>query len=164
MNEKIKQLTELKELIKQAQAQGKKVVFANGCFDLLHGGHISYLEDSKNQGDILVVGVNSDQSIRGIKGQGRPVMPQQERLEILSFIECVDYLILFDEATCDKLLRALRPDIHSKGTDYTPDSVPERQTARELGIATYIAGEPKENATRNIIELIVERYGSKKSG
>jgi rfaE bifunctional protein nucleotidyltransferase chain/domain len=155
---KIKSREELVEIIKAHRASGRRVVLANGCFDLLHGGHISYLENSKAAGDILVVAVNSDASIKKLKGDKRPIYSQEERLKILEAIEYIDYIVIFDEPSVDALLRELRPDVHSKGTDYTRDKVPERQTAIELGIETYIAGAPKENATKDIIQLILSRY------
>jgi rfaE bifunctional protein nucleotidyltransferase chain/domain len=155
---KVKTREELAEIVKNLKKQGKRVVLANGCFDLLHGGHISYLQDSAARGDILVVAVNSDKSIKKIKGDKRPIYPESERLEILEAIECIDFLMVFDEPTVDQLLRDLHPDVHSKGTDYTEETVPERKTAQELGIETYIAGAPKENATKDIINLILERY------
>lgn len=158
---KVKTREELAEIVQNLKKQEKRVVLANGCFDLLHGGHISYLEDSAKRGDILVVAVNSDKSIKKIKGDKRPIYPEVERLEILEAIECIDYLMVFDEPTVDGILRELHPDVHSKGTDYTEETVPERKTAQELGIETYIAGAPKENATKDIIKLILERYNEK---
>jgi len=155
---KVKSREELVEIIKAHRSAGKRVVLANGCFDLLHGGHISYLENSKAVGDILVVAVNSDSSTRKLKGDRRPIYSQDERLKILEAIEYIDYLVVFDEPSVDALLRELKPDVHSKGTDYTRDRVPERRTAIELGIETYIAGAPKENATKDIIQLILSRY------
>lgn len=156
---KVLTLEEAVRVRERLRAEGKKVVFANGCFDVLHGGHISYLADARRYGDVLFVGVNSDASERGLKGPSRPIYRQEERLEILDAIRFVDYLILFDEPMCDTLLRALRPDVHAKGTDYTADTVPEREVARELGIEVYIAGPPKENASRGVIATVAERYG-----
>jgi len=158
---KVKSREELAEIIRQHKNAGQRVIMANGCFDLLHGGHISYLQDSKSLGDILFVAVNSDASIKKLKGDKRPIYPEAERLEILGALECVDYLLVFDEPTVDGLLRELHPHVHSKGTDYTRETVPERQTALELGIETYIAGAPKENATKDIIQLILERWNNK---
>ncbi|HOE64535.1 MAG TPA: adenylyltransferase/cytidyltransferase family protein [Candidatus Sumerlaeota bacterium] len=155
---KIKQRKELVELIRQHKKAGQRVIMANGCFDLVHGGHVSYLQDSKKLGDILVVAVNSDSSIKKLKGDKRPIYLENERLEILAAFECIDYIMVFDEPTVDGILRELHPDVHSKGTDYTKETVPERQTAIEMGIETYIAGAPKENATKDIIQLILERW------
>ena len=156
-------LEDLQGIISNARASGKKVVLANGCFDLLHAGHVSYLESAKDAGDILVVAVNSDTSVRTLKDPRRPIIPEDERVEILCEMECVDYVILFDERTCDDIIRALRPDIHAKGTDYTCESVPERTTARALGIETIIVGNTKENATKDIIAEIIQRYGKPKT-
>jgi len=160
---KVKSRQELVEIIRGLKGEGRRVVMANGCFDLLHGGHVSYLESAKAAGDVLVVAVNSDKSMKELKGENRPVFPQEERLAILSAIQYVDYLLVFDDRTVDGLLRELRPDVHAKGTDYTRETVPERETAVELGIDTLIAGAPKENATKDIIQLILSRYRSGKS-
>lgn len=160
---KLRKLLSLDEAVTVRQAlraQNQRVVFANGCFDVLHGGHVSYLADARQYGDVLFVGVNSDSSERSLKGPSRPIYTQNERLEILDAIRFVDYLVLFEEPTCELLLRALLPDVHAKGTDYTADTVPEKEVARELGIEVYIAGPPKENASRGVIATVVERYGS----
>ncbi len=156
---KVMSLDEATSQVQAQQAAGKKVVFANGCFDLLHGGHVAYLADSRQYGDWLIVGVNSDKSERELKGPTRPVIDESARVEILSAIRYVDAIVLFDEATCENLLRTLKPDVHAKGTDYTADTVPERECARELGIEVYIAGPPKENASRGIISTALSRYG-----
>ena len=149
--EKLKTLDELKAIVGKLKTQGKRVIFANGCFDILHGGHVSYLQDARAAGDCLILAVNSDASIRQIKGPGRPILPEQERLALLNAIRYVDYLILFDDPTVMDLLEALRPHVHAKGTDYTIDTVPERETTRALGIEIMIAGAPKQNASREII-------------
>jgi len=152
-------LEEAVRIREELRAQSKRVVFANGCFDVLHGGHVSYLQDCRAHGDVLFVGVNSDASESGLKGPTRPVYPEHDRIELLSAIRYVDYIVMFDEPMCDGLLRALRPDVHAKGTDYNADTVPEREVARELGIEVYIAGPPKENASRGVIATVLERYG-----
>lgn len=157
---KVVTLQDARTIREELKRAGKRVVFANGCFDVLHGGHVSYLADARDQGDALFIGVNSDVSERGLKGPSRPIYKQAERLEILDAIRFVDYLILFDEPTCENLLRELRPDIHAKGTDYTAETVPEREVARELGIQVYIAGPPKENASRGVIATVIDRYAS----
>lgn len=159
---KLKTLEEAVAIREQLRAEGKRVVFANGCFDVLHGGHVSYLEDSRAHGDVLIVGVNSDASERGLKGPSRPIYTQDERAEILDAIRFVDYIVLFDEPMCDGLLRALRPDVHAKGTDYTADTIPEKEVARQLGIEVLIAGPPKENASRGVIATVIERYARPK--
>ncbi len=157
---KLKSLEEMRIIIEEVKSAGKKVVLANGCFDLLHGGHVSYLEAAKEVGDVLVVAVNSDNSVHRLKDARLPIMPEDERVELLSEMECVDYVVLFDDETCDPVLQRLKPDYHAKGTDYTRETVPERDTARKMGIETVIVGNAKENATRNIIAMIIERYGS----
>ena len=149
--EKILSLAETAEFVRRARDEGRKVVLANGCFDLLHGGHVSYLESSKSLGDVLIVGVNSDASERRLKGEGRPVMPDLERAELVAGMASVDAVVIFEESTCENLLRELRPDVHAKGTDYTEKTVPERDVALELGIRIAIAGEPKEAASKDII-------------
>jgi rfaE bifunctional protein nucleotidyltransferase chain/domain len=141
-------------LVRRAREQDRSVVLANGCFDLIHGGHVSYLEAAAAEGDILLVGINSDASERQIKGPGRPIMPQDERAELIAGMGMVDAVVIFDEPTCERLLRELRPDVHAKGTDYTADTVPEREIAKELGIRVAIAGAPKENASKDIISTI----------
>ncbi len=157
LSSKLRGLTELGEELGSLRASGRRIVLANGCFDLLHGGHIDYMEAARAQGDMLVLAINSNRSIRELKGAGRPVLPEPDRLQVLAALECVDRLALFYEATADRALRVLHPDVHAKGTDYTSETVPERETARELGISTFIAGAPKENSTRDIITTICER-------
>jgi rfaE bifunctional protein nucleotidyltransferase chain/domain len=153
---KIKTHDELLALLEQAKREHKRIVFANGCFDVLHAGHVSYLEDAAAQGDLLVVAVNSDDSTRALKGPDRPCYPQQQRLELLAAMEMVDFVVCFDDPTVAPLLERLRPHVHAKGTDYTRETVPERDTALALGIEIYIAGDPKENASRQIIGRIRE--------
>ena len=153
---------EVRGIIEQARREGKKVVFTNGCFDLLHVGHIRYLQAAKAEGDILLTAVNSDKSVRALKGPERPVMPEAERIEILSALECTDLIILFDDPTVDRLLRELRPDVHAKGTDYTPESVPERETVLGYGGRIAIVGDPKDHSTRDFISNI--RTGGEERG
>lgn len=143
-------------LAEQRQA-GRTIAFANGIFDLLHVGHVRYLAAAAREGDCLVVGVNSDASTRALKGAGRPVIPSAERVEIVAALECVDYVVVFDEPTCDALLGLLKPDVHCKGTDYTPSTVPEAATVRAYGGRIAIVGDPKDHATRDLIELIRSR-------
>lgn len=157
---KLRTLEEARAIREELRKAGKRVIFANGCFDVLHGGHVSYLADARAQGDVMFVGVNSDSSERGLKGPTRPIFKEDERLTLLDAIRYVDHLVLFEEPTCENLLRALRPDVHAKGTDYTADTIPEKEVARELGIEVYIAGPPKENASRGVIATVVERFGS----
>jgi rfaE bifunctional protein nucleotidyltransferase chain/domain len=154
--DKIKTLDELAPIVEQAKTDAKRIVFANGCFDVLHGGHISYLEDAAAQGDVLIVALNNDSSTRALKGDNRPVYSERDRAEILAAMEMVDHVILFEEPTVVPMLERLRPHVHAKGTDYTRETVPERDTALALGIEIYIAGEPKQNASRRIIARVRE--------
>lgn len=131
---------------------GAKIVLANGCFDLFHVGHIRYLAGAKELADILVVGLNSDEQVRKLKGEKRPFMPENERAEIISALKFVDYVTIFPEPTVTELIRALRPDFHAKGTDYTPDSVPEREIVREYGGRVAIVGDPKDHSSTSFLE------------
>ncbi len=132
----------------------RKVVLANGCFDIIHVGHVRYLEEAAEHGDFLVVAINDDDSTRRLKGEGRPVMPAAERAEILSAMRFVDYVLIFMEDTVDGVLRKLKPDVHAKGTDYTVETVPEIETAREIGCVTVITGDPKDRSSRGIISRL----------
>ncbi len=138
----------------RARAGGSTIVLANGCFDLFHVGHIRYLAGAKALGDMLVVGVNSDEQTRKLKGEGRPFMPQNERAELISSLRCVDLVTIFDEPTVEELIRAIRPDIHAKGTDYTADNVPERQIVREYGGTVAIVGDPKDHSSTALFEVV----------
>ncbi len=140
--------------IDRLKAEGKQIVFANGIFDILHVGHIRYLRSAKKHGDILVVGVNGDASARKLKGEGRPFTNQDERLEVLAGMEPIDYLILFEDDDVTKLLLTLKPHFHAKGTDYTVDSVPERETVRSYGGEVIICGDPKSHSSSVIRERI----------
>ncbi len=145
---------ELAGLVTEAKRAGRRVVLTNGGFEILHVGHVRSLRDARSRGDLLVVAVNSDASIRRNKGKGRPVVPEAERVEVLAALECVDLVTVFDDPTVDALLRLLRPDVHAKGTDYTPETVPERETAREVGAAIAIVGDPKAHATSDLLRRI----------
>ena len=144
----------------QIHAEGGTVVFANGCFDLLHAGHVRYLESAKNLGDVLILGVNRDACVTALKGRGRPLQPEEERAEILASLECVDYVLLFDAPTADGILEELKPDVHAKGTDYTKESVPEGKTVRAYGGRVAIAGDPKNHSTRDLIQTILSKFHS----
>ena len=155
------------KLLTRAQAQtraaalraaGARVVLANGAFDLLHVGHVRYLAAARALGDVLFVAVNSDSSVSGLKGPGRPVVPALERVELLSHLACVDYLLLFDEPTVAAVLRELKPHVHAKGTDYTPETVPERAVVADWGGETAICGDPKDHATTDLIGEILRRF------
>jgi D-glycero-beta-D-manno-heptose 1-phosphate adenylyltransferase len=133
---------------------GAKIVLANGCFDLLHVGHIRYLAGAKKLGDILIVGINSDEQVRKLKGENRPLMPENERAEVVSALKFVDYVTIFSEPTVTELIRAIRPDFHAKGTDYTADSVPEREIVKQYGGQVAIVGDPKDHSTTELIEKV----------
>jgi D-glycero-beta-D-manno-heptose 1-phosphate adenylyltransferase len=138
------------------RAQGKRLVLANGCFDLLHVGHVRYLRAARALGDALVVGLNSDASVRRLKGPGRPVMPAGERAELVA---ALDGVVVFEEDSADALIARLKPDVHAKGTDYTEQSVPERATVAALGARVAIAGDPKSHSTKDLITTILTRFG-----
>ncbi|MGH7333616.1 MAG: adenylyltransferase/cytidyltransferase family protein [Candidatus Rokuibacteriota bacterium] len=139
--------------------EGRRIVLANGCFDLLHVGHLRYLWAARALGDTLFVGINSDAAVQRLKGAGRPLMPARERAEILVSLRPVDHVVVFDDDTADRLVAAVRPAVHAKGTDYTAGNVPEGATARALGATVAIVGDPKDHSTRDLIALIVERFG-----
>jgi len=149
---KLRRLEELPDLL-----QGKSVVLANGCFDILHVGHLRYLQGARALGDILVVAINSDKSMRAIKDSGRPILGQDERVALVSALRCVDYIVLFDEPDVSRVLDVLRPAIHAKGTDYTEQTVPERDQVLSYGGKVRITGDSKGHSTRDIIEKIVGR-------
>ena len=134
-----------------AKKAGAKIVFANGCFDLLHAGHVRYLEAARALGGLLVVGVNSDGQVRKQKGEGRPFVPERERAEIIASLRAVDVVTIFREATVEALLLAIRPDIHAKGTDYTEESVPERNVVLSYGGRVAIVGDPKNHSSSEML-------------
>jgi len=141
-----------------ARAQGRTVAVANGAFDLLHVGHLRYLQGAKDltRGGLLVVGVNTDRSVQAAKGPKRPIVPEEERAELVAALGCVDLVVLFDQPDAAALLTALRPDLHVKGTDYGEDSVPERELVARLGGRTVIAGDPKDHSTTDVVARIRE--------
>jgi len=145
------------EVVSIARRNGARIVFANGCFDVLHVGHIRYLEGARQLGDILIVGVNSDYQVAIQKGSGRPIMPEAERAELLASLESVSYVTIFDEPTVEELLLALKPDVHAKGTDYTVDTVPEREVVRSYGGQVAIVGDPKDHSTSQILSRMGEQ-------
>lgn len=142
---------ELVERVTAARKSGARVVLANGCFDVLHVGHVRYLEGARKLGDILVVGINSDEQVALQKGAGRPVLLARERAEIVAALEAVTHVTIFDEPTVEQLLLALKPDVHAKGTDYTTETVPERDVVRSYGGQVAIVGDPKDHSTSEII-------------
>jgi D-glycero-beta-D-manno-heptose 1-phosphate adenylyltransferase len=142
---------ELIRRVAAARENGARVVLANGCFDVLHVGHVRYLEGARKLGDMLVVGINSDEQVALQKGAGRPVLPATDRAEIVAALEPVTYVTIFDEPTVEQLLLALKPDVHAKGTDYTTDTVPERDVVRSYGGQVAIVGDPKDHSTSEII-------------
>jgi rfaE bifunctional protein nucleotidyltransferase chain/domain len=146
-------------LAERLRAEGKRIVLANGCFDLLHVGHVRYLKDARALGDVLFVGLNADAAVTRLKGPGRPLMPAPERAELLGALRAVDHVVVFDDDTADRLVARLRPHVHAKGTDYTVESVPERGSVRAIGGEIAIAGDPKSHSTRDLIALIRERFG-----
>jgi rfaE bifunctional protein nucleotidyltransferase chain/domain len=150
-------LEQLIEIIKGHKQKGETVVLANGCFDLIHVGHIRYLKESRERGDVLVVALNSDTSVRTLKGKGRPILHEKEREEIISSFYFVDYVTFFDELNVEKILLALQPDIHAKGSDYTEDTVPEKETVKKYGGAIAITGGPKIMSTSQLIEEIASK-------
>ena len=153
----------IEEAARWADAQrqkGRRIVLANGVFDLLHVGHLRYLEAARALGDVLVVALNSDASVRRLKGQGRPIMSAAERAELVGALRHVDAVVVFEEDTVDRLVGALRPDVQAKGTDYTEATVPERAAVLAAGGRVAIAGDPKEHSTRDLIRAIVERFGA----
>ena len=142
--------------VAEARAAGLRIVLANGCFDVLHVGHIRYLAGARSEGDLLIVGVNSDERVREQKGDGRPILPAAQRAEIVAAVESVNYVTVFDEPTVEELLLALKPDVHAKGTDYTVDSVPEREVVKSYGGRVAIVGDPKDHSTSEILSRMGE--------
>lgn len=151
MNAPIVSEAELLDAVGRIRAAGRTVAFANGVFDLLHVGHIRYLQDAARVADVLVVAVNADDSVRVLKGEGRPVMPEQERAEIVAAIRGVDFVTIFQERSPARLLGALRPDFQCKGTDYTAESVPEADIVRAYGGRVVIVGDPKDHSTTELL-------------
>lgn len=145
---------ELVDAVAQDRAAGRTIAFANGCFDLLHVGHVRYLQGAAAEADRLVVALNTDESVRGLKGPTRPVLPEGDRAELVAALRGVSYVVLFGEATVERLLLLIRPDVHCKGTDYTVDSVPERAVVQSYGGRTAIVGDPKNHNTRELIAKI----------
>ena len=158
MKQKIKEREELLRIIKDLKRKGKRIVFTNGCFDLLHIGHIRYLEEAKTLGDVLIIGVNSDSSVRKLKGPDRPILPEEERAEILSSLECVDYITTFDELDPINLITSLQPDVLVKGGDWTKEQTVGRNVVERTGGEVVILPFVQGASTTNLIETIIKRY------
>jgi rfaE bifunctional protein nucleotidyltransferase chain/domain len=148
---------ELVEQVRADRAAGRTVAFANGCFDLLHVGHVRYLQAAAREADRLVVAINDDRSVADLKGANRPLLPEHDRAELVAALRGVDYVVIFPEPTVTPLLLALKPDVHCKGTDYTVDTVPERETVRGYGGRIAIVGDPKDHSTRDLLSRMREK-------
>jgi len=142
--------TKLAKRLDAERARGRTIVLANGCFDLIHVGHVRYLEAAKREGDVLVVAINSDESVRRNKGEGRPLVPETERAEVLAALRCVDYVTVFGETTADELIKALRPNVHAKGTEWRADNVPELATVKSIGARVAICGDAKSHSSTSL--------------
>jgi rfaE bifunctional protein nucleotidyltransferase chain/domain len=140
--------------VREERAAGRTIAFANGCFDILHVGHVRYLEAAAREADVLVVAINDDAAVRALKGQNRPILAAEHRAELVAALRCVDLVVVFPEPTVAPLLDALRPDVHCKGTDYTVDTVPERETVKAYGGRIAIVGDPKHHSTRDLLARI----------
>jgi len=154
---KVQPLEVVAAAVEAAREAGKKVALANGAFDLLHVGHVRYLEASAREADILVVALNDDAMVKQLKGAHRPILPVEHRAALVAALRCVDYVVIFPEPTVGPLLELLRPDVHCKGTDYTVDSVPERAVVQSYGGRTAIVGDPKDHSTRDLLARIARR-------
>jgi rfaE bifunctional protein nucleotidyltransferase chain/domain len=148
---------EVRALGERLRCEGRRIAFANGCFDILHVGHVRYLEEARKCGDVLVVGVNSDRAVAALKGAGRPILPEQGRAELVAALESVDYVVIFDELTATEILLDLLPHVHCKGTDYSKDTVPEREVVKSFGGEVRIVGDPKNHSTRELLSEISRR-------
>ena len=149
--EKIVSRQGLTSILEEHRRVSRKIVFANGVFDLLHVGHVRYLEAARAEGDLLIVGINSDSSTRELKGPGRPILTERARATLVAALKSVNYVVIFDELDVNSLLKELQPNVHAKGTDYTADTVPERELAALLGIRVAIVGDPKQHSTRDLL-------------
>ena len=155
--EKIVSREGLSAILSEHRRAGRKIVFANGVFDLLHAGHVRYLQAARAEGDVLVVGLNSDASTKRLKGDGRPILTERARASLVAALTAVSYVVIFDDPDVRPLLRELQPHVHAKGTDYTPESVPEKDVAGVLGIHVAIVGDPKDHSTRDLLSLLRRR-------
>jgi rfaE bifunctional protein nucleotidyltransferase chain/domain len=144
-------LEELAGHVARERAEGRTFAFANGCFDLLHVGHVRYLQGAAREADRLIVAINDDESVARLKGAGRPILPAGDRAELVAALRGVDYVVVFPDATVERLLTILKPEVHCKGTDYTVESVPERHVVQAYGGRTAIVGDPKDHSTRDLL-------------
>ena len=152
--DKIVSREKLAEILAKEKREGRSIVFANGCFDTLHAGHVRYLQGARQEGTVLVVGVNADSSLRDLKGPGRPILDENARAQLVAALRAVDYVVIFSEPNVEALLEELRPRVHAKGTDYTAENVPERATADRLGIRVAIVGDAKDHSTHDLLASI----------
>ena len=157
LSRKLKTLPQLAAIVAREKKRGRRIVLANGCFDLFHVGHVRYLEAAKARGDLLIVALNSDSSVRALKGPGRPLLAGEDRARVLSAFACVDYVTIFKERDVSRILRRLRPDVHAKGSDYTVETVPERRVVLGYGGEIFIAGGPKVRSTSDLLRRIARR-------
>jgi rfaE bifunctional protein nucleotidyltransferase chain/domain len=157
LSRKLRTLPQLAAIVAREKKRGRRVVVANGCFDLFHVGHVRYLEAAKARGDLLIVALNSDSSVRALKGPGRPLLAGEDRARVLSAFACVDYVTIFKERDVSRILRRLRPDVHAKGSDYTVETVPERRVVLGYGGEIFIAGGPKVRSTSDVLRRIARR-------
>ena len=155
---------ELRMRLEEHRQRGESIVLANGCFDVLHVGHARYLTGAKREGDVLVVAINSDASVKQLKGAGRPVLPEQARAEMVAAFAAVDYVVIFSEPNVEALLTELRPAVHAKGTDYTAETVPEREWAARLGIRVAIVGDAKDHSTRDLLARVRDAGPGRRNG
>ncbi len=162
MSEIIKDYRQLKPIIKRLQKDGKTVVLTNGCFDLIHVGHVRCLRGAKAEGDVLIVALNDDESVRKFKRTSGPLAPEDERAEIIAAFECVDYVTFFSEPSADVMLDYLRPDVHAKGTDYSLENLPERETVRAYGGRIAIVGDPKEHSSSELLLRAAQKARERK--
>jgi len=151
---KVVSLEEAARIVAEARARGRTLALANGCFDVLHVGHVRYLAGARAEADMLVVGINDDASVRRLKGEGRPVMPEQDRAVVVAALRSVDQVVVFQDDGVTRLLLTLKPDVHCKGTDYTPETVPERDVVRSYGGRIAIVGDRKDHDTRRLLERL----------
>jgi len=152
---------EVRALGDRLRREGRRIAFANGCFDILHVGHVRYLQEARRSGDVLVVGVNSDRAVAALKGGGRPILPAEARAELVAALQSVDYVVIFDSLTAAEILLDLLPNVHCKGTDYSEQTVPEREIVKSFGGEVRIVGDPKTHSTRELLAEISRRSVAK---